>query len=60
MCSVCQMESLAAGPSSGIESSDSRPSVSSSSGPAAGNCFRSKTEVPRSPANKSTFELFRY
>ena len=54
------MESLAAGLSNSIESSDSGPSTSSSIGPAAFDSSRSELEDSRSPAKKSTFESLHY
>ena len=46
------MESSAAGPSNSIESSDSRPSTSSSSGPAAFNSSRSEPEDSQEPSQE--------
>ena len=46
------MESLAAGASNTIESSDSRPSTSSSSGPAAFDSSRSESEDSQEPGQE--------
>ena len=46
------MELLAAGPGSSIEASDSRPSASSSSVPAAVDSLGSKPEDPQEPTQQ--------
>ena len=51
------MESLTAGPSSTIESSDSRPSTSSSSGPAAVDSPRSEPEDSQEPGQEVNIQV---
>ena len=52
MCSARPMELSAAGPSNSIESTDSGPSTSSSSGPAAFDNSRSEPEDSQEPGQE--------